>query len=442
MQENKLQEQDEIGRIELRSTEVQEILSRPPKWIVRWGITIIFFIISLIIIGSWFFKYPDIISAGIVLTTENPPAPVVAKVSGKIENLFVSDNEVVSKDQILGVIENPGNYKSINELKSFLIDFDSNFNFIDLIDSPKKFINLGEIQPYYANFSKIIEEYNNELKLNYYNQKIDLYNRELKKYDLYILNLQNQNRILQEEYYLIKNQFNRDSLMHDQKLMSDADFEKSRATLLSKLYNLEQSNVSITNVEIQIESLNQSISELKLQKQKRFSNLEIAIKESFENLVASIDSWKHKYMLKSPTNGKVTFNKFWNENQNVKSGETVMTIVPEDEGEIIGKVQLSFQGAGKVKVGQKVNIQFANYPYMEFGMVKGIVKSVSLAPENNYYTAEINLPNGLKTFYDVDLEFKQEMQGVAEIITEDIRLIERIIRPLRYIMNKNTNLGD
>ena len=144
----------------------------------------------------------------------------------------------------------------------------------------------------------------------------------------------------------------------------------------------------------------------------------------------------------APTNGVVTFNQFWNENQTVKSGETVLTVIPQNEGEMIGKVQLTFQGAGKVKEGQLANIQFANYPYMEFGMVKGIIRSISLAPNNNYYTAEIELPEGLRTFYGLDLEFKQEMIGTAEIITEDIRLLERIVRPLRYILNKNTKFGE
>ena len=87
----------EYERIELRSEEVQEILTRPPKWMVRWGITIIFVVIALIIVGSWFFKYPDIISAKIVLTTENPPAPILAKTTGKIQNLFVQNNDSLIK---------------------------------------------------------------------------------------------------------------------------------------------------------------------------------------------------------------------------------------------------------------------------------------------------------------------------------------------------------
>ena len=120
--------QEEIDKIELRSDEVQEILSRPPKWIIRWGITVIFLVIAIIIIGSWFFKYPDIIRAKIVLTTENPPAPILAKTTGKIQNLFVQDKNIVSRDEVIGVIENPADYNSvqllITNLKLFKNDFE------------------------------------------------------------------------------------------------------------------------------------------------------------------------------------------------------------------------------------------------------------------------------------------------------------------------------
>ena len=430
--------QEELEKIELHSSEVQEILSRPPKWITRWGITIIFIVVLIIIVGSWFFKYPDVIAADIVLTTENPPAPIVAKTFGKLQNLFVEDNEIVAEGQALGVIENPGKYKSVQKLQEVLNCSNSELINEEILNLSNRPLTLGEIQPFYASFSKQIKEYSNQINLNYYNQKIDLYKKELKKYDLYLKNLNNQHNILKEELELAKNQFKRDSVLFSQELLSDSDFENSRATILSKLYNYEQNKISITNVEIQVENLNQSIVELNLQKKKQTNDFEISIKELYENLISSIDNWYHKYVLIASTNGKVTFNKFWDENQNVKAGETVMTIVPNEEGEIIGKVQLSFSGAGKVKVNQKVNIQFANYPHMEFGMVKGIVNSISLAPDNNFYTTEIRLPNGLKTFYDIELEFKQEMQGTAEIITEEFRLLEKIVRPLRYILKKNT----
>jgi len=431
---------EEIEKIELRSAEVQEILSRPPKWIVRWGITIIFIIIIVIITGSWFFKYPDIISADIVLTTENPPAPVVAKSDGKLQNLFVSDNDMAKKGQVLGVIESPADYTSIKALKEQLDNFESKFKPESLFFINTDYLELGSIQSFYTGFFKNIETYNQMIRLDYYDQKLNLYYQEIKKYDLYLTNLETQMNLLKADFEITSKQFQRDSVLFTQNLISDADYEKSRSQLIAKQYNFEQINSSISSTNLQIESLNQNILELKLQKEKQLNDNIVLIKESYGNLLAAIETWKYQYVLTASTNGKVTFNQFWNENQSVKVGEIVMTVIPENEGEIIGKAQLTFQGAGKVKEGQYANIQFANYPYMEFGMVKGIVNTVSLAPDNNYYTVEIKLPEGLKTFYGVNLDFKQEMQGTAEIVTEDKRLLERIMRPFKYVINKNTSL--
>ena len=46
---------------ELRSEEVQEVLGWVPPWILRSGITVLFFIVIVLFLGSWFYKYPDII---------------------------------------------------------------------------------------------------------------------------------------------------------------------------------------------------------------------------------------------------------------------------------------------------------------------------------------------------------------------------------------------
>ena len=52
-------------QIELKSPAVQEILGRPPRWIIRWGISIIFIVVAGLVVGSYFFKYPDVINATI-----------------------------------------------------------------------------------------------------------------------------------------------------------------------------------------------------------------------------------------------------------------------------------------------------------------------------------------------------------------------------------------
>jgi HlyD family secretion protein len=144
-----------------------------------------------------------------------------------------------------------------------------------------------------------------------------------------------------------------------------------------------------------------------------------------------------RYLLISPVSGTVTFTKFWSENQSVIEGEPVLTIVPVDQGNYVGRIYLKMQRSGKVTVGQKVNIKLSSYPYLEYGMLWGIIRTKSLVPTGDAYVIEIDLPDGLKTLYNRQLDFNQNMQGTAEVITEDMRLLQKIINPFRYLVVKN-----
>jgi len=93
--------------------------------------------------------------------------------------------------------------------------------------------------------------------------------------------------------------------------------------------------------------------------------------------------------------------------------------------------------SGKVKNGQKINIKLSGYPYLEFGMIRGIVKSKSLVPAGDTYVIEVLLPDGLNTLYGYSLDFNQKMQGTAEIITDDVNLLQKILNPFRYMISRN-----
>ena len=114
--------------IELRSEEVQEILTRVPHWMIRWGSAVVLLILLSLFFVSWLVKYPDIISTQIVITTNLPPEKLVAKMSGKIEAILVKDRVTISKNTPLAVIENSANYKDVFLLKSIIdtIDIDEN----------------------------------------------------------------------------------------------------------------------------------------------------------------------------------------------------------------------------------------------------------------------------------------------------------------------------
>lgn len=102
-----------IDQLNIRSEEIDEILGKTPNSIIHWGVTVLFLIIVGLLIGNWFFKYPDFINSSIEITTINPPADVVSKATGKIDTIYVSDNVLIKYNQIIAIIENPADFTDI-----------------------------------------------------------------------------------------------------------------------------------------------------------------------------------------------------------------------------------------------------------------------------------------------------------------------------------------
>lgn len=134
------------NEIEVRSEEVQEILSYVPHWMIRWGNTLFFILIIMLLFISWFIKYPDVINAEVIVTTQIPPQKEFARVSGKIDTFFIENNENVIKNQPLALIENTANYTDVFLLKSIIDTINiqkETFNF-PIDDLPILF--LGDIE--------------------------------------------------------------------------------------------------------------------------------------------------------------------------------------------------------------------------------------------------------------------------------------------------------
>lgn len=72
-----------MSKIQLRQVYRDQLYNYRPTWILRWGITIFFVFLLLVISVSGFIRYPDIVPATVEITTINPPANLISKVNGK-----------------------------------------------------------------------------------------------------------------------------------------------------------------------------------------------------------------------------------------------------------------------------------------------------------------------------------------------------------------------
>lgn len=100
---------EEVEHLNLRSEEVRDIMGQVPSRLIRFGISLIFIVVFLILISTCFFRYPDTINGHFVIHSSNPTLSLQAKVSGKIEKFFVSDHDSVKKGEMLAVISSTAN---------------------------------------------------------------------------------------------------------------------------------------------------------------------------------------------------------------------------------------------------------------------------------------------------------------------------------------------
>ncbi|MGG7035715.1 MAG: HlyD family secretion protein [Flavobacterium sp.] len=420
----------EMDEIELRSEEVQEILGQVPHWMIRWGSVLVFAIILMMFFVSWIVKYPDIISSPIVITTTVPPQKLVAKTSGKIETILVKDKAKVAENTPMAIIENSADYKAVFALSKALGQAENGLHNFDF----NKFRNarLGDVENAFALFQKEYEtdELNDALRPYKVEGNAQVLEKSQLRERLSLLRSQKVNQ--ESELELQKTDLERYEGLHKKGIVAPQELETHKLNFLQSERSYKSLLSNISQLQSSLNDLEKNSKANKINEQKENVSLERNKIQAFYQLKKAIKDWELTYVLRSSIAGQVSFLQVWTENQTVNAGDNVFAVVPDKGEGYIGKVKATVQNSGKIKVGQNVNIRLANYPDREFGIVKGIVNDISLTPDKDgNLLIDITLPEGLKTSYKKQIEFKQEMTGNADIITEEMRLIERFLYQFR-----------
>ncbi|MDP2338246.1 MAG: HlyD family efflux transporter periplasmic adaptor subunit [Bacteroidota bacterium] len=430
--------------IELRSDEFQEIVQQSPRWMIRSGIFLIFGIVILLLAGSYFFRYPDAINANIVVLSENPPAYLAARTTARIDSLMAADQQLVSEGQIIAILESTAKFEDAMKLKELFLRLEPFMLTFDTLNVsvPEFDLQLGDIQSDYSSFVRLYNDYFSFLRLKLYPKKIKSLKQQVAMNRIYYDRLWAQKQDMEADFRLTNSQFKRDSLLQMKGVLSDLDLEKTKAILIQKKFNLNSARTKLAETQSSTIKIEQDVVDAEMEFANQTKKAQSTLVEAMNVLKSRLAFWEQTYIVRSPISGKVSFTNFWSNNQQVKKDEIVFSVIPEKQSQIIGRISLAFKGAGKVAVGQRVNIRFENFPYMEYGFIKGTVKSISLIPNNENYIVEVELPQDLMTNYNIPLKFSQEMKGSAEIITEDLRLIQRFFNPVKSLLKHRVSQSE
>lgn len=427
-----------------RTQEVQEIISRMPS---AFGFKITIFvllIVSVLLSFGWVIKYPDVVTGSIIINANISPVKLVANSSGKLKLNGFKNQDQVKEGDYIAIIQNAADVGDVLKISKLLKKIVINKGLtVDVLNAFPRNVSLGEMNIKYYTFLNALSQSIQHDKKNLFDEQDQALHSMIEEYERSIKISDERLKVNGENLSLMQKFQRKDSLLLAKKVLSEVDNDRSVISLLNakdSYQNILKENSSSKN---QLKLTKNQIEQNSLQKLMKEKQLEIELVTSFTELEDNIKNWEQKYVLKSPINGKVQFLKFWREEQFIQATENIFTVVPDDDN-VLGQMTLPAWGAGKVKLNQEVIIKLDNYPYMEYGSIKGIVSSIALTTTSvntqtgpvETYMVNISLPNKLTTNYGSLLSFKFEIKGTAEIITNNRRLMERLFDNLKYKYNE------
>ncbi|MCA6361503.1 MAG: HlyD family efflux transporter periplasmic adaptor subunit [Bacteroidetes bacterium] len=401
---------------------VNEAIGRPPSSVLTYGPAIISCMLIMLLLLSWFIQYPDIISAKAVITTLSPPQKEIARISGKLDSVFVTDNQLVSPGTPLAVIENSARYADVAKLKLLL----NNSGPDDFPFEQCAGLSLGEIGEDYSKFETayILFQLNDRLQPF----DADSYSGMQNKYELSSREstLLNQLSLAEKEMQLREQDLDRYRTLHKQGVVPAEELEQKQLAAIEAGRSLKAINLALSQLRENKNINNRNLRNAEFNKTRENVQLRNSLQQAHFLLKKSLRDWELKYLLQADIQGRVSFINYWSKNQSVIEGELIFAIIPDQKSGIVARVRTPSLKSGKVKAGQTVNLKLESYPGNEFGILKGRVTSVSVVPDKEgFYQVNVDLPSGLVTTYQKEIVFRQEMRADAEIITEELRLVER-----------------
>lgn len=421
--------------IQLNENEaIQNILGNPPNWLLRWGITVVAFSVLGVLAMSWLIKYPDIIEAPIILTTEHPPIEVVARSNGNIQTLSIANETYIEKGQLLVELEHNATLSDIYELEVFLQKIITHNTYTPLPSFPKR-LDVGKLQNSYSTLSQDYKSLRYFIKKDITTQQIAALQYQIEQTQLLNQSHIKQNEIYKQEVGYAEIHYKRQQALHEDGTISTVELENTAVSYLQHKRQLENLNTTIINNNLQIEQKKQQILELQSQKSNTLHEQYLVLRENAKRLLHEIQSWKQQYLVLAPIEGTVAFKEALSEQQYIAANDVLMTIIPNTfDNNIIGEAILPANGIGKVQKGLSTQIQLDNFPYQEYGTLAASVYEVALIPEDTemgkVYRTTFELSDTLRTNYQKIIPFNQDMSGKARIITEDKRLAVRIFEKL------------
>lgn len=412
---------------------INYLLTRRLSFMLRYGMGFLLLIGLLVLVVLYFIKAPDTLEGKFVLSSSNPPKALVAKVNARVVTKLTDEGNDVNQGDVLLIMESVADATEISLLETMLEEvqllIDSNkldsLNYIGTASLQ----NLGEIQQVYESFKKSNNELYLALKNGQYQKEKSIISKRLQNLLLSKNNLIQQKLIYEREYALANQTWQADSILNKQRSITQTELRNSESARLQRKLSLSNLQQNLINNETAINDIEQQL----LQLEKSIAQQQHTFLQTYSVLKSAIADWKTKYVFTAPFAGTVSLPKNIYEGLNIQAGETVLYIIP-DSSAWLCEVLIPQQNFGKISTNQHAILKFDSYNFEEYGVIEGVVKTVSVTPQElktaegtqNLYLIQIAIDSSLFTSYQKQIRPRFGLTGTATIALDDKSVLEKL----------------
>jgi len=419
------------NNIEVLNEEIQEILGTPPGWILRFG-TLIFLIVIVVLIWlSYWIQYPDVVVSEIIVSFNDPPTKLISPKSGYLNKLHTVHNQKVKKGKLLISYNSEANYQDVLSLYEKLIEVKQTNQQSILPLSFTENYSIGELQKSLSQFLDKQKQYNLKVKgITEVTYKSDKQKQiiSLENGIEYSSNLRDN---LAVQIDNIQIQMKNEEAMVKMDKLSQSELNKTRDKLTVLSSNLNATEAEIKDKQFKISNLRTDLVNFSVNNEK---GREVALTEmnaSFIQFKSNVSQWISSHLIISPTDGTVQVtNKFLKSGQYVNKDEPLLIIIPPQSNKMKGIMNVPFNESGNIKKNQLVLVRLNSYPSPKYGIIQGkVALSSNIALEENAKLVSpvtVYFENGLITTTGYKVSTKKELSGMARIITQNKRFIQRL----------------
>ena len=226
--------------------------------------------------------------------------------------------------------------------------------------------------------------------------------------------------------------------------------KQDKSDLRDTILILKQSQVEVERLNAELAQKQAEAKTIQVETQQKIQQTELEVTQlkaqitNTQNLITTAEAKLQDRYLYSPIDGVISALNVFNVGEVIQPGQTVAEITPKN-APLILTASLPNDKAGFVKTGMSVKVKFDAYPYQNYGVFEGTVRSIS--PDTKVdkavgpvYKLEIVLKKDYVLQQDQKIQLKSGQTASADIIIRRRRIMDILLNPILQLQKNGIDL--